>query len=200
MTKLLLTLSLILSTACMAGTRYDVDVIGPMDGESLASAYEQLLGAPGPEVSIRINSPGGSVFTTLLFIDLVRDRKDEKHLHVTCVGTAVVASAAALLMESAACDDRQLEPGVMMLFHGVSTQSGGKEEQVGDDLAFAHTLNRVLAAIIAPRIHMTVDAYLAWIAGHDRPVSSDLALELGMVDRVAVWEGHAAPKEEKPEP
>jgi len=189
---------LLLASPALAGPRYDVDVIGPMDGESLAGAYAQVLSAPGPEVSIRINSPGGSVFTTLLFIDLVRDRIAEKGLHTTCVVTAAAASAAALLLESGACMTRVAEPGSLLLFHGVSGGSGGTEQQQEDDVNFIRVLNRTLAAIIAPRIRMTVDAYLDWIRGHDRPVSSDVALELGMVDRVEVWAGHAAPKQETP--
>lgn len=186
---------LLFATAAFAGTpRYDVDVIGPMEGESLAGSFAQLLSAPGPEVAMRINSPGGSVFTTLLFIDLARDEKAKRDLHVTCVGTVAVASAAALLFESEVCDVRVLEPATVVLFHGVSGSGGGKQEEQEDNAAFTRALNRSLAMIIAPRLQMTVDAYLAWIAGRDRTLTSDVCVELHVADRVEVWRGHAAPK------
>lgn len=189
MRAVLVAVSLFLSTACWGATqRYDASLIGPMDGETLAGTFKEILDAPGPEVSLRINSPGGNLLTTLLFIDLVRDRKVEKHLHVTCVGSGLVASAAAILMESEACDVRQLEPQAVMMFHEGYLTGGGPAKT--DDKAFMRSLNYSVAALIAPRMGMTPEAYLSWIAdGVERWLTSPYALELHFVDVVATWRG-----------
>lgn len=178
---------LLLSTACLGATqRYDADLIGPMDGENLASTYKQILDAPGPEVSLRINSPGGNLLTTMLFIDLVRDRKVEKKLHITCVGTGLVASAAAIVMESPVCDVRQLEPAAVMMFHeGYLSGTGPVDKNAKE---FMRSLNFAVAALIAPRMGMSPEAYLSWIAdGVERWLTSPSALELKFVDVVAPW-------------
>jgi ATP-dependent protease ClpP protease subunit len=201
MKTLLLALALLASVA-HAGPRYDVDVIGGIDMEAMASAYIQLLDTKGPEVSVRINSPGGNPMAVLLFIDLARDAKVEKKMHVTCVATMMAASAAFLLLESDFCDVRQAEPATILLAHEASMRSGDAEKpnEMEDSQNFLRVLNRVLAAVIAPRIGMTVDGYLAWIAGHDRALAPDQALELGMLDRVALWLGHAGEKVTPVEP
>ena len=178
----------LLTTTCLGATqRYDASIIGTMDGETLAGAFKEILDAPGPEVSLRINSPGGNLLTTMLFIDLVRDRKAEKHLHVTCVGTGLVASAAAIVMESPVCDARQLEPAAVMMFHEGYLAGGGPVDKNAKE--FMRSLNFAVAALIAPRMGMSPEAYLSWIAdGVERWLTSPSALELKFVDVVAPWE------------
>lgn len=178
---------LLLSTACLGATRrYDASVLGPMTGESLAATYKEILDAPGPEVSLELFSPGGSLIATLIFIDVVRDRKAEKHLHVTCVGTGIVASAAAILMESPVCDDRQMEPQAVLMFHEGYLSGGGPAKK--DDKEFMRSLNFAVAALIAPRMGLSPEAYLSWVAdGVERWVDSKQALAMHLVDRVALW-------------
>ncbi len=180
------TLVLFSSTCWGATQRYDASLMGPMDGNSLASTYKEILDAPGPEVSLRIHSPGGNLLLTLLFIDLVQDAKAEKHLHITCVGTGMVASAAAIVMESPVCDVRQMEPQAVLMFHEGYLSGGGPVK--ADDKAFMRSLNYAVAALIAPRMGLTPEAYLSWVAdGVERWLTSKLALEVGLVDRVAPW-------------
>lgn len=179
----------LLSTACWGATqRYDASLIGPMDGESLAGTYKEILDAPGPEVSLRINSPGGNLLTTMLFIDLVRDRIVEKNLHITCVVTGMAASAAAIVLESPMCHERWMEPQAVLMFHE-GYLAGGQGPIKADDKAFMASLNFAVAALIAPRMGMTPPAYLSWVAdGVERWLTSPLSLAVGFVDRVAVWE------------
>jgi len=178
---------LLLSTTCWGATqRYDASLIGPMDGDTLASTYKEILDAPGPEVSLRINSPGGNLLTTMLFIDLVRDRIVEKKLHITCVGTGMVASAAAIVLESPVCAERVMEPQAVLMFHEGYLSGGGPTKQ--DDREFMRSLNFAVAALIAPRMGMSPEAYLNWIEGGvERWVTSPSALALHFVDRVEVW-------------
>lgn len=181
-----LVLSVLLPFTCLAGAkRYDASVLGPMTDESLAATYDELASAPGPEVTLRINSPGGDSLATLLFIELVGDLKAQKGLHITCIGSTMVASAAAVLMESKVCDVRVLKPETVWLFHNGSLgEVSGKAERIEDELVLLRALNRAMASIIAPRIAMTVDEYLAWVGDRDRWLTPDVCQELGIVDRV----------------
>ena len=113
--KKLLAVLLLLPAACLAaeGKRYDASIIGAMDGSSLADTYEELRAASNEkkELTLRIMSQGGSAFSTLLFIELVRDLKAEQGLHITCVGTAMVASAAdGVIVGSAIVKQVELNP------------------------------------------------------------------------------------------
>ena len=163
---------------------YTASVLGPMDGESLAHTFEQLIAAEGPEVTLRISSPGGEAITTLLFIEYVTELKANKGLHVTCVGTVMVASAAAILFESKVCDVRVLKPGTLVLFHEASTRAEGKHRDLQETSELLNSINRAIAEIVAPRLLMTPDEYLGWIAGHDRWSTDETAVESHIADRV----------------
>lgn len=166
--------------------RYDVTLIGDMDGESLGGAMTQLMASPADRpVQFRIVSPGGNALATLVFIELATDVKQERGLHVVCTGSVMVASAAAILFESSVCDERVLAPATILLFHEAYYTSGpGKEGEMDDANSFLRALNRALAYVVAGRLHMTVDQYLAWIRGRDRSVTADVAVELGYADRL----------------
>jgi ATP-dependent protease ClpP protease subunit len=88
-----------------------------MDGETLAEALGELqsIGPDATEARLRIFSGGGDAIATLLFIELVRDWKAERGLHIICVGSGMVASAAAIVFESRVCDERLLEPATVLL-------------------------------------------------------------------------------------
>lgn len=166
-----------------APPRYDASLVGEMDGESLGGVMTQLMSSPTDRpLSLRITSPGGNAIATLVFIELVKDLKHERGLRIVCTGSVMVASAAALLFESEVCDERVLEPATIVLFHAAYLTNGSGHE---DETAMLRALNRALAYVVSGRLHMTVDAYLAWIAGHDRWLSADVAVELGYADRLA---------------
>lgn len=189
MFRALVAVAVLLSTACWGATqRYSASLIGPMDGENLAGTYKEILDAPPGEVVLRINSPGGNLLMTLLFIDLVRDEKVAKKKTLRCVGTEMVASAAAILMESDVCDVRQLEPATAMMFHEGYLTGNGPQKQ--DDREFMRSLNYAVAALIAPRMGMSPEAYLKWIEGGvERWLTAPSALELHFVDLVEPWRG-----------
>jgi ATP-dependent protease ClpP protease subunit len=178
-------LVVLFSSVSLAKTaRYDVDLFGAMTGDSLAKTLDQLNSAQGPEVTFRISSPGGEAIATFVFIELAKDIKAAKGLHVTCVGTVMVASAAAILLESPVCDVRIIEPATVVLFHAASGGTRGKAGEQEDDLKLLQALNYMAAAMVAPRIGMTPEEYLSWIGDRDRWLSSAQCLERGIVDEV----------------
>jgi ATP-dependent protease ClpP protease subunit len=165
----------------LASPRYDASLFGPLNAESLSATYNELAAAPeGARVRMRIASPGGEAIPTLIWIEMAQDLKAARHLHVTCVGSVLVASAAALVLESAVCDERELNPGTILLFHQAYVLTEIDEDQ-RDEL---RALNRALAWIIGPRVGMSPDAYLAWTNGRDRWLAADIAVGLGFADRL----------------
>jgi ATP-dependent protease ClpP protease subunit len=174
----------LLLAVALAKSPYDASVLGPMTGESLAVTFDQLLKVEGPEATLRISSPGGEAITTLLFIEYVTELKAMKGLHIKCVGTVMVASAAAILFESKVCDERVLKPATLILFHEASSSAQGKQRDAEEMASLLHNLNRAIAEIVAPRLQMSVDSYLDWISGHDRWLTDDIAVEMHVADRV----------------
>lgn len=159
-----------------------------MDFESLEAVSAQLgkaLGGDGKkDVTLRISSPGGNGFATLLFIDQIQDMKARNHARIHCVASLMAASAAAILLESPVCDTRAMTDATILLFHGVRSQAGGKTGEIEDELKLLKGLDLMVANMIAPRMRMTPAEYLAWIDRHDQWLTADEALARSAVDEV----------------
>jgi ATP-dependent protease ClpP protease subunit len=95
--------------------------------EHEADCYDKLLGIPtGSECTIYFNSPGGSAYTAISLMTLIRMRQ----LCVTGIVTGECSSAA--LWPFAACTRRLVTPFSVLLFHPMKWQS---EEHVQLDEA-----------------------------------------------------------------
>jgi len=164
----------------------DVEMWGPMDTESLTVLMGQMGAALATkhDVTLRISSPGGETFATLLTIDKIEDMKARQHSRVHCVGSVMVASAAAILLESPVCDDRTITDDTLLLFHQVSGGTRGKAQDMEEEAHTARLIDAAIANMVAPRLGMTPKQYLAWIEGRDVIIGSDEALLIGAVDAV----------------
>lgn len=195
--------ALLLATAMSVLPPPDAEVWGEMDGETLMVAESQLAAAMAKkhEVTLRISSPGGDGIATLLFIDKINDAKSRQHAHITCVGSVMVASAAAILFESPVCDSRVAEVATVFLWHEVQSGAQGKPDHIEDELILLRALDRGIAEMIGPRMGMTADQYLAWIKNHDRWLVASEAKQRGYVDRLDTCPPPKLPVVEKaPEP
>ncbi len=144
--------------------------IGP---DMLLSALETIKAYPdGATVPVLIDSPGGQVIPTLLFLDMVRVEKEKRHLTLECSVGLLVMSAAAAIYEGM-CDVRHSRPETLWLFHEMSGTVRGKADNIEDELAFSRALEHSLAVLVAPRLRMTPEQYLAWIKGRDRFLTTD---------------------------
>jgi ATP-dependent protease ClpP protease subunit len=104
----------------------EIALIGDLT-EHESDCYDKFLGvAPGSECTLYINSPGGSAYTAISLMTLIRLRG----LQVTGVVTGECSSAA--LWPFAACVRRCVTPYSVMLFHPMKWQS---EEHVQLDEA-----------------------------------------------------------------
>ncbi len=141
--------------------------------DMLLSALETIKAYPdGATVPVLIDSPGGQVIPTLLFMDMVRVEKEKKHLTLECSAGLLVMSAAAAIYEGM-CDVRHARPETLFLFHEMSGTVRGKADNIEDELAFSRALEHSLAVLVAPHLRMTPEQYLAWIKGRDRFLTTD---------------------------
>ncbi len=181
--------ALLLATAPVSPSPYnpDAEIVGAMDFDSLSKASDDLgaaVSAGKKDLTLRISSPGGEVLPTLLFVQMTRDMLERNGAHIMCVGDIMVASAAALLLESPVCSRRVVTTGTVLLFHGVRGQIGGTVREMEDEIQLYRDLDKTLASVIAPRLGMTEAAYLAMIDGHDVWWTPAEALAHGAVDEV----------------
>ena len=115
----------------------------PIDDEIANLVVAQLLHLESEDsdkdISIYINTPGGSVYSGLAIYDTIQFIKPD--VQTTCVGIA--ASMGALLLASGAQGKRMALPNAKVLIHQVS----GGFEQLRDDLRLRKALDEIVAGV-----------------------------------------------------
>lgn len=156
---------------------------GPIDDDSANIVIAQLLFLqsedPKKDISLYINSPGGSVTATLAMIDTMNHIKPD--VSTLCVGLA--ASGAAILLSAGAKGKRFALPNSEIMIH---QPHGGAEGQATDIeitakqiLKLRSTLNKMLAKNTdqsLTKVEKDVD--------RDFFMSADEAKKYGIVDKV----------------
>jgi len=157
---------------------------GPIDDHTANLIIAQLLFLQSEdskkEISLYINSPGGSVTATLAIIDTMQHIKND--ISTVCVGVA--ASGAALVLSAGTKGKRMALPNSEVMIH---QPLGGAEGQASDiEISAKHilktrtTLNKLLAKNTGQtlsRIEKDVD--------RDFFMDADEAKKYGIVDQVA---------------
>ena len=155
----------------------------PIDDEVANLVVAQLLHLesedPDKDISIYINTPGGSVYSGLAIYDTIQFTKPD--VQTTCVGIA--ASMGALLLASGAQGKRMALPNAKVLIHQVS---GGFEGQAADIEIHAREIIDVrhrLDKILAKHTGQDYDK-VRGDTERDYFMSSEEANEYGIIDRV----------------
>lgn len=157
---------------------------GPIDDHAANLIIAQLLFLqaedPKKDISIYINSPGGSVTSTLAIIDTMNHVKND--ISTVCVGIA--ASGAALVLSSGTKGKRMALPNSEVMIH---QPLGGAEGQASDiEISAKHilktrsTLNKLLSkntGQTVSRIEKDVD--------RDFFMDAEEAKKYGIIDHVA---------------
>jgi ATP-dependent Clp protease protease subunit len=149
---------------------------------NLIIAQMLFLEAEDPEkdISIYINSPGGSITAGLAILDTMRFVKPD--IVTICVGQA--ASMAAVLLAAGTKGKRFSLPNSRIMIHQPSMQGlAGQATEIDiyarEILRMRETLNQLLAGATGQpvdRVSRDVD--------RDYIMSADQAMEYGMIDRV----------------
>jgi ATP-dependent Clp protease protease subunit len=135
--------------------------------------------APGKDISLYINSPGGSVYDAMAIYDTMQFISSD----VQTVGIGVQASAAAFLLSSGTKGKRIILPNSNVMIHQPSSGTRGKvtdmEIDLKESLRIKHQLNQIMAANTGQTVKK-IEADME----RDYWMTAEEAKKYGVVDKV----------------
>jgi len=158
-------------------------MVGPVSDQTANLVVAQLLFLesenPDKDISLYINSPGGSVSAGLAIYDTMQFIKPD----VSTLCTGLAASMGAFLLAAGAKDKRFSLPNSRIMIHqplgGASGQAADIEIQAREILYLRERLN----AILAEKTGQSIDQ-IAKDTDRDNFMSAEQAVEYGMIDKV----------------
>jgi len=158
-------------------------LVGPVNDHTANLVVAQLLFLesenPDKDISLYINSPGGSVSAGLAIYDTMQFIKPD----VSTLCTGLAASMGAFLLAAGAKDKRFSLPNSRIMIHqplgGAQGQAADIEIQAREILYLRERLNQILA----DKTGRTMDQ-ISKDTDRDNFMSADQAVEYGMVDKV----------------
>ena len=134
---------------------------------------------PDKDISIYINSPGGSVYAGLAIYDTMQFIKPD--VQTICVGVAM--SMGALLLAGGAKDKRMALPNAKILIHQVSGGFSGQAADIEIHAREIIDIRRKLDEIIAKHTKQPLEK-VSHDTDRDYFMSSEEAVEYNIIDRV----------------
>lgn len=158
-------------------------LVGPVNDHTANLVVAQLLFLesenPDKDISLYINSPGGSVSAGLAIYDTMQFIKPD----VSTLCTGLAASMGAFLLAAGAKDKRFSLPNSRIMIHqplgGASGQAADIEIQAREILYLRERLN----AILAEKTGQSIDQ-IAKDTDRDNFMSAEQAVDYGMIDKV----------------
>jgi ATP-dependent Clp protease protease subunit len=159
------------------GTAIDDDVANVVTAQLLFLESED----PEKDVSIYINSPGGSVTAGLAIYDTMQYVKAP--VSTICLGQA--ASMAAVLLSSGAKGKRYAVPNARIMIHQLSGGFSGQAADIEIQAREALRLKRTLDEILARHTGQPIDK-ISQNTDRDYFMSPQEAKDYGLIDEVIV--------------
>jgi ATP-dependent Clp protease protease subunit len=158
-------------------------LVGPVNDHTANLIVAQMLFLesenPDKDISLYINSPGGSVSAGLAIYDTMQFIKPD----VSTLCTGLAASMGAFLLAAGAKGKRFSLPNSRIMIHqplgGAQGQAADIEIQAREILYLRERLNQILA----DKTGRTIDQ-IAKDTDRDNFMSADQAAEYGMIDKV----------------
>jgi ATP-dependent Clp protease protease subunit len=155
----------------------------PIDDQIANLVVAELLhlesDEPDKDISIYINSPGGSVYAALTIYDAMQFVKPD--IQTTCVGVAV--SVSALLLAAGTTGKRAALPNAKILIHQLSAGFEGQATDIEIQAREVISVKRRLEEIIAEHTGRELER-VSKDMERDYFMTSDEAREYGIIDRV----------------
>ena len=155
----------------------------PVDDEVANLIVAQLLHLesedPDKDISIYINSPGGSVYAGMAIYDTMQFIKPD--VLTICVGIAM--SMGALLLAAGAPGKRMALPNAKVMIHQLSGGFSGQSSDIEIHAREALKMRRQLDEIIAKHTGQPIEKVSA-DTERDYFLSAEAAAEYGIVDKV----------------
>ena len=158
-------------------------LVGPIDDQVANLVIAQLLFLESEntdkDISLYINSPGGSVSAGLAVYDTMKFIKP--HVSTLCIGMA--ASMGAFLLTAGEDKNRFAFPNSRIMIHqpmgGVSGQASDIEIHAKEILSLRERLNKILASRTGQSLKT-----IAKDTDRDNFMSAEEALKYGIIDKV----------------
>jgi ATP-dependent Clp protease protease subunit len=158
-------------------------LVGPVNDQMANLIVAQLLFLesenPDKDISLYINSPGGSVSAGLAIFDTMNFIKPD----VSTLCTGLAASMGAFLLAAGAKGKRFSLPNSRVMIHQPSGGSQGMASDIEIQAKEILYLRERLARIMADNTGQTIEQ-IHKDTDRDRFMSSDEAVEYGLIDRV----------------
>ena len=155
----------------------------PVDDEIANLIVAQLIHLesedPDREVSLYINSPGGSVYAGLAIYDTIQYVKCD--VQTICVGIAMAMGA--LLLAAGTAGKRMALPNAKILIHQVSSGFEGQATDIEIQAREVISIKRRLEKIIAQHTGQPLDK-VSKDMERDYFMTADEAKEYGIIDNV----------------
>jgi ATP-dependent Clp protease protease subunit len=169
----------------------------PIDDQIANLVIAQLIHLesedPDKDISIYVNSPGGSVYAGLAIYDTMQFIKPD--VQTTCVGIAM--SMGAVLLAGGTKGKRAALPNSKILIHQVSSGFQGQASDIEIQAREIINIKRRLEEILAGHSGQKMEK-VAKDMERDYFMTSEEALEYGLIDRVLAHRS-STPKPEKSE-
>lgn len=160
-----------------------VFLTGEVNDESANLVIAQLLFLesenPDKDISLYINSPGGSVYAGLGIFDTMQFIKPD--VQTICVGMA--ASMGAFLLAAGAKGKRFSLPNSRIMIHQPSGGSRGMASDIQIQAKEIQDLKGILNQIIAERTGQSIET-VTRDTDRDNYMSPQQALEYGLIDKI----------------
>ncbi|MEE0845123.1 MAG: ATP-dependent Clp protease proteolytic subunit [Eggerthellaceae bacterium] len=147
---------------------------------------------PDKDISLYINSPGGSVTAGLAILDTMNFIKCD--VSTICLGEC--ASMAAVLLSNGAKGKRICLPNSMVMIHQPSGGAQGQQTEIAIVAQFMLETRQRLNKILADNTGQSLET-IQRDTERDNFMTAEQALEYGLVDKIATVRGAAS--EEKSE-
>jgi ATP-dependent Clp protease, protease subunit len=155
----------------------------PIDDEIANLVVAELLHLesddPDKDISIYVNSPGGSVYAGLTIYDAMQFVKPD--IQTTCVGVAM--SMGALLLASGTTGKRAALPNAKILVHQLSAGFEGQATDIEIQAREIISVKRRLEEILAEHTGQPIER-VSKDMERDYFMTPDEAREYGLIDRV----------------
>jgi len=166
-------------------------VVGPINDMTANLVVAQLLFLesenPEKDISLYINSPGGSVYSGMAIYDTMQFIKPD--VSTICVGMA--ASMGAFLLAAGAKGKRYALPNSRIMIHQPSGGSQGQATDIEIQAREILYLRERINAILSERTGQGVER-IAKDTDRDNFMSADDAVSYGLVDKIFVKRGDGA--------
>ncbi len=166
------------------GNTVDVGDVQEDEMEAAKVAFVKLAGAGAKEITLRIDSHGGSIFLGSRWIRALEDVKKSKDIRVTCIVDGAAYSMAAVILESPLCDHRYATARSTILFHNGSAGVRGTAEELKSAGEFLEALNVAMAMVVSDRIGVPLEVYRARVAHADWVMAGPEALLSNVIDHL----------------